>query len=108
MVNRIRRTLLIGIGLVGVFNTLPTNAMITIPHFAVSTLLLPNGVLLSTQPESPMQVRWKDIEVSLQLLGVPSQYPYDQSVVGNHSQIIHQFYIGICPGQIHPDRWRAC
>ena len=93
MLNWFRGFILIGIGLVGVFGTLPANAMTIIPHFAVSTLLLPNGVLLSTQPGSQMQSKWKDIEVSLQLLGVPSQYPYGQSVVGNHSQIIHQSLI---------------
>ncbi len=93
MVNWFRRFLLVCIALVGVLGTSQTKAMTTIPRFAVSTLLLPNGVLLSTQPGSPMQAKWKDIEVSLQLSGVPSQHPYDQSVVGNHSQIIHQSYI---------------
>ena len=29
----------------------------------------------------------------MQLLGVPSQYPYGQSAVGNHSQIIRQSFI---------------
>ena len=99
MLNRVRRTLLIGIGLVVAFSALPANAMTTMPHFAVSTLLLPNGMLLSTQPGSQMQSKWKDIEVSLQMPGVPPQYPYDQSVVGNHSQIIHQSFINTPNGK---------
>lgn len=93
MFNWFRRSLLVCIGLTSVLGTLQANAMTTIPHFAVSTLQLPNGVLLSTQPGDTMQAKWKDIEVSLHLLGVPSQYPYGQSTVGNHSQIISQSFI---------------
>ena len=93
MFNRFWLSMMGFIGLTSIFCVFPINAMTTIPHFAVSTLQLPNGVLLSTQAGSPLQAKWKDIEVSLQLPGVPPQYPYDQSVVGNHSQIIHQSFI---------------
>ena len=99
MIKEFRRLLMVSLGLAGVLVILPANAMTTIPHFAVSMLQLPNGVLLSTQPGSSMQAKWTDIEVSLQLLGVPSQYPNGQSAVGNHSQIINQSCIETASGK---------
>lgn len=85
--------------LIGVLGTFQVDAMTTLPPFAVSILRLPNGILLTTQKGDMAQAKWKDIEVSLQLLGVSPQHSYGQSVVGNHSQIISQKFISTPNGK---------
>lgn len=69
------------------------------PKFAVSTLRLPNGEVLTTQNGSIQGVKWKDVDVYLQMLGATLQHPYGQSVVGNHSQILSQKFISTPNGK---------
>jgi hypothetical protein len=70
----------------------------TIPKFAASSLLLPNGTVLSTSSEAEA-TRWKDIEIHLLMTAVPPAHPYGQAVVGNHSQILSQEFISTPNGQ---------
>lgn len=78
-------SILTGIG------SLPADAA-AIKQAAVSTLRLPNGHVLTTKTGGDSVAKWKDIEVTVEVLGVPAAYPYGQSITGNHSQIIsHQF-----------------
>lgn len=72
----------------------------THPHFSVSTLLLPNGKVLTTAYPDLRGVRWKDVEVALLALGVPPHHPYGQSVVGNHSDILSQKYMSTFNGEV--------
>lgn len=99
MLNKVLSSMVAFTVLTGVLGTFQADAMTTAPQFAISILRLPNGTLLTTQKGDIAQVKWKDLDVSLQLLGVPSLYPYGQSVVGNHSQIISQQFISTPNGK---------
>ena len=76
----------------------PSLKTATIPQFAASSLRLPNGTVLSTSSEAK-GTRWKDIEVHLLMTAVPPGHPYEQAVVGNHSQILSQEFISTPNGQ---------
>lgn len=84
----------------GMLGIAKANAIVNVePKFAVSTLRLPNGKTLTNQTANLSKAKYKDLEISLQVIGVPQQYPYGLSVVGNHSEILSQYDVETSSGK---------